>query len=317
MKIKCEIIRDILPLYAEDIVSQPTRDMVEEHLAECENCTVELEELKQHTLPMEPETASLNRVKQAIRRRQVLSVMAVLLFIATVLSSGALMLDAYVYLSPEEAVEEIWVEGNTVKIRWNNRINGTGYQYDPEKPGNYGVVAWTNLQKILMPTQRVPYEALDEEVKSFLTEEEYAAMDNTSSYQVTGEEGTNFWYCDLAKGQEVLILEGGQPHPDGKLIKDGLRIRYYVYGLVLLCVLAIAVGIFFRGRWYGLLAMRVGILAGSGALSAVIVTAGQLVDIYGRFTEMLVDSTVVALPMVLCSLCIMQLIRLNRQDKGL
>ena len=37
-KITCEIIKDILPLYVDDVVSADTRTMVEEHLAECESC---------------------------------------------------------------------------------------------------------------------------------------------------------------------------------------------------------------------------------------------------------------------------------------
>ena len=32
-KITCEIIKDILPLYVDDVVSADTRTMVEEHLA--------------------------------------------------------------------------------------------------------------------------------------------------------------------------------------------------------------------------------------------------------------------------------------------
>ena len=33
MKISCNIIRDILPLYVDNVVSDDTRDMTEEHLA--------------------------------------------------------------------------------------------------------------------------------------------------------------------------------------------------------------------------------------------------------------------------------------------
>ena len=40
-----------------------------------------------------------------------------------------------------------------------------------------------------------------------------------------------------------------------------------------------------------------------------------IVDVYGKFTEMLVDSTVVVIPMVLFGLCVLELIKLNRQDK--
>ena len=35
-KISCHIIQDILPLYVDGIVSEDTKEMVEEHLRECE-----------------------------------------------------------------------------------------------------------------------------------------------------------------------------------------------------------------------------------------------------------------------------------------
>ena len=47
MKTNCDIIRDLLPLYAEHITSEATNALVEEHLAECEACRAELEQMEQ------------------------------------------------------------------------------------------------------------------------------------------------------------------------------------------------------------------------------------------------------------------------------
>ena len=79
-------------------------------------------------------------------------------------------------------------------------------------------VPWTNLQNILVPPHRVPYEALDEEVKAFLTEEQYASMANTSTFELSREDGTNFWYYDMSSGDVVMILDGGQPQPEQELM---------------------------------------------------------------------------------------------------
>ena len=35
MKIECEVIQDIIPLYAEDIVSDESRKLIESHLKDC------------------------------------------------------------------------------------------------------------------------------------------------------------------------------------------------------------------------------------------------------------------------------------------
>ncbi|MDD3415838.1 MAG: zf-HC2 domain-containing protein [Lachnospiraceae bacterium] len=42
MKISCEIIRDLLPLYHDGVCSNESRQMIEEHLSECEDCRAEL-----------------------------------------------------------------------------------------------------------------------------------------------------------------------------------------------------------------------------------------------------------------------------------
>ena len=47
MKLSCDIVQDLLPLYEDDLCSQATREAVEEHLRECETCG------KQHTAVQE------------------------------------------------------------------------------------------------------------------------------------------------------------------------------------------------------------------------------------------------------------------------
>ena len=46
MKNECSIVRDILPLYLENMVSDETGTFVKEHLKDCPECTAELEALK-------------------------------------------------------------------------------------------------------------------------------------------------------------------------------------------------------------------------------------------------------------------------------
>lgn len=47
MKISCEIIKDLLPLYLDGVCSFDSRTMVEEHLAECDGCKAELQAMKE------------------------------------------------------------------------------------------------------------------------------------------------------------------------------------------------------------------------------------------------------------------------------
>lgn len=42
MKISCEVIKDLLPLYCDNFCSDDSRTIVESHIAKCDNCRAEL-----------------------------------------------------------------------------------------------------------------------------------------------------------------------------------------------------------------------------------------------------------------------------------
>ena len=46
---KCEIIRDLIPLYLDKVCSEDSRKLVEEHLAECSECRKYMKELENGT----------------------------------------------------------------------------------------------------------------------------------------------------------------------------------------------------------------------------------------------------------------------------
>lgn len=49
-KINCNIIRDILPLYLDDVVSDETKQMVKEHLQSCASCRAEASSMKKDVI---------------------------------------------------------------------------------------------------------------------------------------------------------------------------------------------------------------------------------------------------------------------------
>jgi len=46
MNIKCEVIKDLLPLYVDGVASEESRALIEDHLKECEDCRQYLELLR-------------------------------------------------------------------------------------------------------------------------------------------------------------------------------------------------------------------------------------------------------------------------------
>jgi predicted anti-sigma-YlaC factor YlaD len=65
MNISCEIIEDLLPLYHDGVCSNESKAMVEEHLAECENCKKELDIMDQ-ILPITSMEQNLSEAEAVI-----------------------------------------------------------------------------------------------------------------------------------------------------------------------------------------------------------------------------------------------------------
>ena len=53
MKHQCEIVRDLMPLYLDDIASGQSRQMVDEHLSECSECSALFSKMKNNELELE------------------------------------------------------------------------------------------------------------------------------------------------------------------------------------------------------------------------------------------------------------------------
>lgn len=60
MRLSCEVIRDLLPLYYDKVCSKESSSLIEEHLAECPQCVDELQKLK---MDFENPTISDGKVK--------------------------------------------------------------------------------------------------------------------------------------------------------------------------------------------------------------------------------------------------------------
>ena len=66
---KCDIIQDLLPLYADGCLSEASAKLVDEHLAECEECKTTLAQMKKETkveVPAVSVSAPVNSIKKQV-----------------------------------------------------------------------------------------------------------------------------------------------------------------------------------------------------------------------------------------------------------
>ena len=70
MKLPCAVTRDLLPLYAENMVEPETKDLIEQHLSECASCQNRLSEMNAPTEPSAETIQPLQTLKKEIRNRR-------------------------------------------------------------------------------------------------------------------------------------------------------------------------------------------------------------------------------------------------------
>lgn len=90
-KIKCTIIQDVLPLYIDEVVSQDTKEMVDEHLQSCDKCQKEYESMKQDLyIPVENKDSLFNNISKKWRKKKVI-VSIISILVTTIILIGVFL----------------------------------------------------------------------------------------------------------------------------------------------------------------------------------------------------------------------------------
>lgn len=79
---KCEIIKDLLPLYIDDVVSDETRRAVEEHIINCKECNLVYERLNEKIeleIPVSEEEEYSKKLFKRIRIKYIWTILACLI----------------------------------------------------------------------------------------------------------------------------------------------------------------------------------------------------------------------------------------------
>ena len=109
-KVTCNVIRDLLPLYADDVISEDTRVLVREHLDSCESCQKELAKMKEPVILPDFQKAQMRDAEviknfrhELTKKRMLRSLLAILLVLVFV---GGIVL-AFGFYGRERTLAEI------------------------------------------------------------------------------------------------------------------------------------------------------------------------------------------------------------------
>lgn len=146
MKISCDVIRDLLPLYAEDLASADSRALVEEHLKDCESCRAGAGKMKA-PVPVEmDDDKAMEKVRREILRRRWLAVGCAVLLVCAAVCCFLNWMTSPIYLDESVITGLQPNEDGTVTIRMDAAVVGRNtFQFQLEgSPEGETFVVWTN-----------------------------------------------------------------------------------------------------------------------------------------------------------------------------
>ena len=152
MKNECNIIRDILPLYLENMVSADTRQFVDEHIIQCPECKKELElakkdvSIEEHSQDENNPSKAMKKIKREIKKKRVATGILSAVISAIVVILLFSYLTAPEYLPYTEPFDIITASENNGAVSLS--FNGE-YKLSQRESGVYSIslydTAWNKL----------------------------------------------------------------------------------------------------------------------------------------------------------------------------
>jgi len=192
-EIKCTIIQDILPLYVDEVVSQDTKEMVDEHLQHCERCRTEYENMKQDlSIPMDNNVASLKAINKKWRKKKMM-ITLVSVFATAVILFGAFAYAFYyerVIPYSEELVKIGREDNNQLVFRYYGKSYATVHETHPmllEVDGERKNVSFIFYTKTMT----------DGPSRNLINTEKFSAENGYASNIVESEKVDAVYYADF------------------------------------------------------------------------------------------------------------------------
>ncbi|QUH18492.1 zf-HC2 domain-containing protein [Alkaliphilus sp. B6464] len=227
MKATCNVIKDILPLYVENLASYDSCTVVEEHLISCNECKKELDAMKSHeTPPIDIDISPLKKIKSTIRQKRLQAILSSIMITLIICFVAIAFLTAPEYLLYKEGlVSFVESDNGTILALFNDEVSGYDINVYPSQRGEgnvYHISTWNNIWNRNI---------------SKITS-------NIAILNPNGEPIDAVYYYTTDGNSDSLIY-GKDQHPSGGLVTlPRLFLAYYLLiaiTLTTLCILILAI----------------------------------------------------------------------------
>ena len=226
-KINCNIIKDILPLYADNIVSEDTKKLVEEHLLNCNDCKKELALLKTDleapavVITEKDDIAFLKKIGLDIKKKRVFTA----ILSATI--SAIVVILSFAYLTAPEYIPYTY---DIITADENNGIVTLSFSGEYEltqmEQGIYDISIYNTAWNEIIGT----------------------AKSQTITVNPNNEEVNTIYYVSNG-GQEDKVIYGKNPISNGGVITlPRLFLNYYIAIDMLIAFIFIVLLLIFRKK---------------------------------------------------------------------
>jgi hypothetical protein len=220
MKVTCNIIKDILPLYAENMLSDDSSAMVEEHIEHCQECKASLDEMKSsNIIPKDTNASPLLKIKSKLNKKkaQLIILSAMLSIIVFVITMAFLTSPEYIpYSEGSVLIEEIG-DGSVV-AKFKDTVYGydiNSYPTDDNTGYVYHINTWNSIWNRYVKKSNL----------------------NNTILNSDGENVVSVYYYQSDGSSEDILIYGKDLNPSGGAITlPRLSLSYY-------SIIAIVLGI--------------------------------------------------------------------------
>ena len=307
MNISCDVIRDILPLYAENMASSASRELVDEHLCGCDRCTSVLAALvKKADIVPETDADSLMRVKKAIQKRRLWTAFTAATAVATVFFWLFSFMTLLIPATYEEIVQSVQLldDGSLrVVCQPTAKLSGTTVM---QSDANVAMISYTSRFDRMFP-QETPQTS-------------GGVIDIYGSYigEDAAHEQVNYWYLDpdgMTFG--TLLHDAGREVP----VKLPWSVNENMFGFFVIAVTAAALfeALSLLLKKYHRISAGMAILAAMGGcygLATLLLTFGKMMVVHnsGVVSMYLIHIVILAVMLFVMGACTFRLRQLVRGE---
>lgn len=210
MSNQCNLIKDILPLYVEDMVSTDTQEFVNAHLEHCAECRAELERMrssKKFVPDIDTDIVPLKKIKKDLFIRRLQTI-----FFTAIVACAVVMIAFGVLTSPEffpysdDLLSVVDNHSGDIIVTFDDRV--TGYTcmkefYEETGTEVYRINAWTTTWDLYLSNRGIQNVVIPSEGKNNI--QVFFTQNNGSEDVLIYGENDNLQQAVITLPRQILM----------------------------------------------------------------------------------------------------------------